>query len=483
MNESFLCNICGEDIGDLSKKNILKCNPQHIFCYDCIYDWYFKNKGNNTSSGGNEYKYSTCPICQKDGGFLTLPEGKIGIENIHFPKKIQQTKSYKPCDCFDKAYNGNYYNCNSSGSNILSLSNPNKVINLCYTHKHYYEKGNSIMIKENNNYETIESIYGKKQCIVTLKSGAQCTGNSNPQKNGNYLTIEKDETKYCVCKKHVDDFNLNKVLTIQNKSIIKEYGQEDIFNLCGTLLASGHLCKKKSNPKYDGKCVIHKAKNNTKVSEENIKVSYSKIKEDYETLYEKLNSSLTFLKNNVDKTVLENKIKYLETILGNIKNSIQYIGTTETSSKVEDGTMIIKYNLEENVDELKKGIDDFDTLVNKVFKKEDDDFLLPSNPFQGAKKVENKDVFEELNQEIKENNYKCKKELKIDLYNTEFKIDPHCNVKQKNGKLCYNPANIYYNLKCYKHHQEHYLKEKLTNNDELFVINPKQNVKKIKNKE
>jgi hypothetical protein len=158
------------------------------------------------------YKYATCPICQKDGGFLTLPEGKVGVENVHFSKKMQTSYINKPCDCFEKAINGNYYTCHSFGYNVLSLSNPTKVINLCHIHKHYYEKGNSIIIFNNNNYETIESIYGKKQCIVTLKNGAQCNGNANPQKNGNYLTIEKDDTKYCVCKKHVDDFNTNKVL-------------------------------------------------------------------------------------------------------------------------------------------------------------------------------------------------------------------------------------------------------------------------------
>lgn len=465
MSETFLCNICAEDINDLSKKVILKCNPQHIFCYDCIYDWYFKNKGNNTSSGGNDYKHSTCPICQKDGGFLTLPEGKIGIENVHFPKKIQQSYNYKPCSCFDKAMDGNYYNCNSSGSNILSI-NPDKSVNLCYYHMNQYKKGDSVTIKNSNEYEVIESIYGKKACKVTLKSGAQCNGNANPQKNGNYIMIEKGGAKYCVCKKHAEDFLLNKVLTIENKSIMNE--ENPVNNdLCGALLASGHLCKKKGNEKYDGKCGTHKPKDATlKVDEEDYKISYKKIKEDYETLYKKLDTTFAFLKNNVDKTVLENKVKYLETILGNIKNSIQNIGLNEITSKVDNNIVTIKFNLEENVDELKKGVDDFDTLVNKVFHKKDEN--------------ENKDIFEELNNEVKESNYKSKKELKIDLYNPEFKIDPHCNVKQKNGKLCNNPANVYYNLKCYKHHQDHYLKEKLTYKDDVYSAKAVKHVEKNK---
>ena len=190
-------------------------------------------------------------------------------------------------------------------------------------------------------------------------------------------------------------------------------------------------------------------------------------------MYQKLNNTFAFLKDNVDKTVLENKVKYLETILGNIKNSIQNIGLNEVTSKVDNNIVTMKFNLEENVEELKKGINDFDTLVNKVFHKENSDILLPSAPFQGVNKVENKDIFEELNNEVTVH----KKELKIDLYNPEFKIDPYCNVKQKNGKLCNNPANIYYNLKCYKHHQDYYLKEKLTSKDELFTINNKKTKK------
>ncbi len=488
MNESFLCNICADDINDLSKKVILKCNPQHIFCYDCIYEWYFKNKSyTSSSSSGNMYKYATCPICQKDGGFLTLPEGETGIENIHFPKKMQISDAYKPCDCYDKANNGNHYNCHSSGINVLSLSNPAKVIHICYHHKNVYQKGYSIIIKENNTYETIESIYGKKQCVVTLKSGAKCNGNANPQKNGNYLTIEKDGTKYCVCKKHVDDFNTNKVLTIENKNIVKN--NIDVFtNLCGAILASGHLCKKNGNPKYNGKCGIHKDKTNTEPENSNKEPPYSKIKSDYLELYDKLNDTLTLFKNNVDKSILENKVKYLENILENINSSIKNIGYVgyAVKNEIKNDDLLkgaatfcssgakkveiteIQFDMKSNVDELKKGINDFDILVKKIFNNKDEDG------------DSNKDIFEELNQTVNES----KKELKIDLYNPEFKIDPHCNVKQKNGKLCNNPANVYYHLKCYKHHHAHYLKEKLTNNDDLFVIKKEKNKKeKIKNKE
>ncbi len=474
MSESFLCNICAENIDDLSKKVVLKCNPQHIFCYDCIFEWYFKNKSyTSSSSSGNMYKYATCPICQKDGGFLTLPEGKAGIENVHFPKKMQTSYVYKACDCVDKAHNGNYYTCHSSGSSVLSLNNPTKVINLCYHHKNVYQKGYSITIKENDKYETIESIYGKKQCVVTLKSGAQCNGNANPQKNGNYLIIEKDGTKYTVCKKHVDDFNTNKVLTIENKSIMKN--NMDIFtNLCGSLLASGHLCKKVGNPKYNGKCGIHKDKTKDETSTgsttENVNKEppYSKIKSDYLELYDKLNDTLTLFKNNVTNSILETKIKYLENILENINDSIKNIGYVGYAVKNEAKNEIteVQFDMKANVDELKKGIDDFELLVNKIFKKE------------GKNEDEDKDIFEELNQAVNES----KKELKIDLYNPEFKIDPHCNVKQKNGKLCANPAVIYYNLKCYKHHQDHYLKEKLTNNDNLFVIKKEKEKNKVKNK-
>ena len=111
-NNEYKCNICSDNI-EKDKIIGLKCNPQkHIFCYDCIFDWYKVLKKKH----GSAY-YSTlnmCPICRKNGGLLPTCEGYDVIKNIHDlkvvkskvipinPKKLQH-------ECGFKLLNGNGY--------------------------------------------------------------------------------------------------------------------------------------------------------------------------------------------------------------------------------------------------------------------------------------------------------------------------------------------------------------------------------------
>ncbi len=76
MCTTFNCSICLEDNNDLSKKVILECHPEHIFCYNCIFEWYDKNK--NTING------IRCPLCRKNGGVLPLLEPHTEkIKGVH----------------------------------------------------------------------------------------------------------------------------------------------------------------------------------------------------------------------------------------------------------------------------------------------------------------------------------------------------------------------------------------------------------------
>ncbi len=109
-NNQYICNICTEDI-DKDKIIGLKCNPKkHIFCYDCIFDWFkiLKNKKNNF---GNYSISNMCPICRKSGGLLPICDGYDIIKNIH---NIEANKLKKASD-----------------NNSKNLINPNKLEHEC----------------------------------------------------------------------------------------------------------------------------------------------------------------------------------------------------------------------------------------------------------------------------------------------------------------------------------------------------------------
>lgn len=92
-NDKFICNICSSPI----RENIigLKCNSKkHIFCYECINDWYYEIKDNMKSVKTNYNFIRMCPICRKNGGYLPCLNTKH-INQIHYKGDIISTCGYK----------------------------------------------------------------------------------------------------------------------------------------------------------------------------------------------------------------------------------------------------------------------------------------------------------------------------------------------------------------------------------------------------
>ena len=111
-NNEYKCNICSDNIEE-DKIIGLKCNPQkHIFCYDCIFDWFKVLKKKH----GSAY-YSTlnmCPICRKNGGLLPTCDGYDVIKNIHDLKVVKSkvvpiNPNKLEHECGFKLLNGNGY--------------------------------------------------------------------------------------------------------------------------------------------------------------------------------------------------------------------------------------------------------------------------------------------------------------------------------------------------------------------------------------
>jgi len=94
----YNCNICSDSI-DKDKIIGLKCDPsKHIFCYDCIFDWY---KILKKKHGSQHYPMmNMCPICRKNGGLLPIIEGIDPVKSIHnfkmLKNKIPQKQLINP---------------------------------------------------------------------------------------------------------------------------------------------------------------------------------------------------------------------------------------------------------------------------------------------------------------------------------------------------------------------------------------------------
>ena len=191
-DNKFLCNICSEEI-DKDKIIALKCNPsKHIFCYDCILDWYKQVLKNKNTHYQNYSQKNMCPICRKSGGLLPLCDKYKFIKGIHYIK-IEKTEIIVNI-CNAKLKNGKglckYKSCNIDGNlfcklhkdlwnttpivnnnlsvdnnqiNEISLLNPNKLAHEC-----------GIKLKNGNGYCSVsgKTIYNGlcgRHCIKTKK--------------------------------------------------------------------------------------------------------------------------------------------------------------------------------------------------------------------------------------------------------------------------------------------------------------------------
>lgn len=82
LNNNYICNICSDNI-ESNKIIGLGCNPlKHIFCYDCINDWYMELK--KKKHHGNYTILNMCPICRKNGGLLPSISTIPFVKNLHY---------------------------------------------------------------------------------------------------------------------------------------------------------------------------------------------------------------------------------------------------------------------------------------------------------------------------------------------------------------------------------------------------------------
>ncbi len=125
-SKKYCCNICDDII--LNDTIIgLHCDPdKHIFCYQCILDWYYVLKKN--TQYGNYQMVTMCPICKKNGGKLPICNNVIPVNGIHNMKRVKLPKSFKPviiCGTFLK----------SDPSKKCSMYGHDKYGGKCYRHK------------------------------------------------------------------------------------------------------------------------------------------------------------------------------------------------------------------------------------------------------------------------------------------------------------------------------------------------------------
>ena len=86
-SKEYKCNICDDTI--LNDTIIgLHCDPyKHIFCYQCILDWYTVLK--KKTHYANYQMVTMCPICKQNGGKIPICNDVTPIKGIHTMKPIK----------------------------------------------------------------------------------------------------------------------------------------------------------------------------------------------------------------------------------------------------------------------------------------------------------------------------------------------------------------------------------------------------------
>ena len=192
----YKCNICSDNI-DEDRIIGLKCDPsKHIFCYDCIFDWY---KILKKKHGSQHYPImNMCPICRKNGGLLPIIDGIDPVKTIHnfktLKNKLPQIQLINPDklehECGFKLLKNNGY-CKLIG----------KFDGLCGKHtskKHLIQTSN----KKDNYEKSVNPNKLEGQCGMKLKSkdgfctkksnalyGGFCFLHSNVQNNNNTIVV------------------------------------------------------------------------------------------------------------------------------------------------------------------------------------------------------------------------------------------------------------------------------------------------------
>lgn len=178
------CNICCEDIQE-SRLVTLKCNPNHIFCYDCISDWYFELlKSKNVIY----HEKCTCPICKKFGGYLPLMSPHITkVEYIHHGRLFDSYECYvKGCEeTSEKGFTMSHFNI---------LTNKKIPLTVHFCKDHCKNIGRSNIIYTLNDDSKIESKIVYCQCLIG-DGKKLCTQKSD-------FNVTHSNVKYGMCKDH-----------------------------------------------------------------------------------------------------------------------------------------------------------------------------------------------------------------------------------------------------------------------------------------
>lgn len=171
-NNKFICNICSETI-DKDKIIGLKCNSKkHIFCFDCINDWYVVTKKNMNNNINSNYNFiRMCPICRKNGGYLPNLNNEY-IKGVHWPgssDEITQTCGYKLRGKED-------YCMNTSKKCYNNLCKKHYNIEIKKTNKECkIINRNDENIKNNNELEEITNILQNNNIFINF--GKNCKVN------------------------------------------------------------------------------------------------------------------------------------------------------------------------------------------------------------------------------------------------------------------------------------------------------------------
>jgi hypothetical protein len=209
----YLCNICAEEIEN-DKIIVLKCNSKHIFCYDCISDWYKSLVNNKT---GNYFIKTMCPICRKNGG--KLPISTLGnkfnkqiyylYNNLNYCEALLKNGIDK-CTRIKKI--GNYCGIHKNYCVVIS---PNKDTNLC-----------GVKLKSKNGfcsksgmpkYNGLCCIHGKQNnnvCVSTDNNVCISTDNNVCVSTDNNVCVSTDNNVY------VSDSS-NNIVVIENNNSSK----------------------------------------------------------------------------------------------------------------------------------------------------------------------------------------------------------------------------------------------------------------------
>ncbi len=237
---SFTCNICCEDIQE-DRLVTLKCNPKHIFCYDCIFDWF-----QSLTSPKKKYlkeDICMCPMCKKFGGYLPLmTPHTIKIMNIHIGPVFHDTICYvKDCNYFNMYHIKDFSTINNT--------NNLKQVYLCDSHyeQYAYSATSSFTLKDDSVIQTKGILC---QCTLNTKMGTmKCTLKKS-------ITITVNEKSILLCESHHLLYKNKCTLNCQNgDEFISPFESEN--SICTSAMSSRKYgyCMKSL---VDGKCTVQK---------------------------------------------------------------------------------------------------------------------------------------------------------------------------------------------------------------------------------